>query len=150
MKIAIHDPAISFLDTYWKKTKTIIIKHIHNPIPNVHSSITFNIQNTEVTYISNNWWMKKEVAYDWILRACIFAQLHPNLWDPMDCSLPSSSVHGISQAKILEWVAISSFRGSSPPRDQPRVSYISCIGRRILYPEPSGKPTSKYVLRHLF
>ena len=35
------------------------------------------------------------------------------LWDPMDCSLPGSPVHGVSQARILEWVAISSSRGSS-------------------------------------
>ena len=33
-------------------------------------------------------------------------QLCPTLWDPMDCSLPGSSVHGISQARILEWIAI--------------------------------------------
>ena len=44
--------------------------------------------------------------------------------DPMDCSLPGASVHGILQARILEWVAISSSRGSSPPRDQ---TPISCI-----------------------
>ena len=48
----------------------------------------------------------------------------------MDCSLPGSSVHGISQARILEWVAILFSRGSFWPRDQTRVS---CIGRRILY-----------------
>ena len=52
------------------------------------------------------------------------------LCDPMDCSLPGSSVHGISQARILEWVAISSSRGSTRPKDQTR---ISCIGRQILY-----------------
>ena len=40
------------------------------------------------------------------------------LCDPMDCSLPGSSVHGILQAKILEWVAIPYSRGSSQPRDQ--------------------------------
>ena len=51
-------------------------------------------------------------------------------WDPMDCSLPDSSRHGILQARILEWVAIFFSRGSSPPRDQ---TCISCIGRRILY-----------------
>ena len=45
------------------------------------------------------------------------AQLCLTLCDPMDCSLPGSSVHGISQARILEWVAISSSRGSSQPRD---------------------------------
>ena len=41
------------------------------------------------------------------------AQSCPTLWDPMDCSLPGSSVHGIFQARILEWVAISFSRGSS-------------------------------------
>ena len=46
--------------------------------------------------------------------------------DPMDCSLPDSSVRGISQARILERVAISSSRGSSWPRDQTHVSCVSC------------------------
>ena len=46
---------------------------------------------------------------------------------------PGSSVHGISQARILEWVTIFSFRGSSQPRDGTHVSSIFCIGRRILY-----------------
>ena len=45
--------------------------------------------------------------------------------DPMDCNLPGSSVHGISQARILEWVAISFSRGSSQPRDRTRVSCIA-------------------------
>ena len=48
----------------------------------------------------------------------------------MDCSSPSSSVHRISQARILGWVAISFSRGSSWPRDQ---TCVSCIGRWILY-----------------
>ena len=43
----------------------------------------------------------------------LISQSCPILWDQMDCSLPGSSVHGISQARILEWVAISSSRGSS-------------------------------------
>ena len=47
----------------------------------------------------------------------------------MDCSLPASSVHGISQARILEWVAISFSRGFSRPRDWTQVSAIA--GRRI-------------------
>ena len=54
-------------------------------------------------------------------------------WDPVDCSLPDSSVHGILQARILEWVAMFSSRGSSRPRDQTSISYTSCIGRWILY-----------------
>ena len=60
-----------------------------------------------------------------------YAQLCPPLYRPMDCSPPGSSVHGIFQARIREWVAISSSRGSSPPRDR---TSVSCIGRQILYP----------------
>ena len=53
------------------------------------------------------------------------AQLCPNLCKPMDCSPPGSSVHGISQARILEWVAISFSRGSSWPRNWTQVSGIA-------------------------
>ena len=53
--------------------------------------------------------------------------------DPLDCSPPGSSVHGILQARILEWVVMPSTRGSSLPRDQARVPCISCISRQILY-----------------
>ena len=48
--------------------------------------------------------------------------------NPMDCSPPGSSVHGIFQARILEWVAISSSRGSSQPRDR---TWVSCIEDRF-------------------
>ena len=56
-------------------------------------------------------------------------QSYPTLCDPVDCSPPGSSIHGILQARILEWVAISFSRGSSQPRDQTRVSHIA--GRRF-------------------
>ena len=49
------------------------------------------------------------------------------LCDPMDCSPPGSSVHGILQARILEWVAISYSSGSSQLKDQTCISYFSCI-----------------------
>ena len=55
------------------------------------------------------------------------AQSCLTLCDCMDCSLPGSSVHGIFQARILEWVAISFSRRSSRPRDRTRVSLI--VGR---------------------
>ena len=58
------------------------------------------------------------------------AQLCPTLCDPMDCSPPGSSVHGIIPVGILEWAAISCSRGSSWPRDW---TLVSCIGRWILY-----------------
>jgi len=62
--------------------------------------------------------------------ACTVAQSCPILCDPMDCRPPGSTILGILQARILQWVAISFSRGSSQPRDQ---TYISCIGRQIVY-----------------
>ena len=62
---------------------------------------------------------------------CSVVQLCPTLWDPMDCSPLGSSVHGVLQAGILEWVAIS--KGSSWPGIKCPVPSISCIGKQILY-----------------
>ena len=61
---------------------------------------------------------------------CVHVQSCPNTCEPMDCSL---SVYGIFQARIPEWVAISSSRGSFQSRDQTHISCVSCIGRQILY-----------------
>ena len=61
------------------------------------------------------------------IRSC------PTLCDPVDCSSPSSSVPGILQAGILEWVAMPFSRGPSGPRDETRVSYVPCIGWRVIY-----------------
>ena len=59
----------------------------------------------------------------------------------MDCSLPGSSVHGILQARILEWVVIPFSKGSSWPRDWTQVSYIA---GRFFTAEPPGKPNIKF------
>ena len=61
------------------------------------------------------------------LQSCL------TLCDLMDCSLLGSSFHGILQARMLEWVAMSTSRQSSQSRDQNRISYVSCIGRQVLY-----------------
>ena len=61
------------------------------------------------------------------LQSCL------TLCDPMDHSPPGSSVRGIFQARVLEWVAVPSSRGSSQPRDLTGISYVSCIGRWVLY-----------------
>ena len=78
-------------------------------------------------------------------QVCVFMLNHfscVQLCGPMNCSLPDSSVHGILQARILEWVAISLPRGSSQPRDQTRVS-VSCIGGWVLYHQHHlGSPAS--------
>ena len=73
-----------------------------------------------------------KIQTSWLLR-CVLgsaAQLCLILYDPTDCSPPGSSVHGICLARVLEWVAISSSRKSSPSRGQ---IGVSCIGRWILY-----------------
>ena len=64
----------------------------------------------------------------------------PILCDPLDYSLPGSSVHRIFQARILEWVAISSCRGSSWFRDRTLVSCVSCIDSRFFTAESLGSP----------
>ena len=64
---------------------------------------------------------------------CSVTQLCLTLCSPMDCSPPDSYVHGILQARLLEWVDMPSSRGSSPPRDRTHLSYVSCIGRRALH-----------------
>ena len=62
-----------------------------------------------------------------LLQSCL------TLCDLMGYSRPGCSVRGILQARILEWVAMPSSRGSSRPRDETRVFYVSCIGRQILH-----------------
>ena len=72
-----------------------------------------------------------------MLVKVLVTQLCLSLCDPMDCSPPGSSVHGILQARTLEWVAISFSRGSSWPRDW---TWVSCIAGRFSSSEPQGKP----------
>ena len=68
----------------------------------------------------------------------LVAKSCPTLCDPLDYSQPGSSVHGILQARILEWFAISFSRGSSQPRDW---THVSCIGT-VFITVPHGKPYS--------
>ena len=93
-----------------------------------HSGIKLKLQRTIARKIPKYLEIKQHM--------CVHVktlQLCPTLCNPMDCSLSGSSVHGILQARTLEWVAIPSSRGSSQPRDQTLVSCISYIGRHILY-----------------
>ena len=69
-------------------------------------------------------------------------QLCTTLWDPIDCSPPGSSVHGILQARILEWVAMPSSRDLPDPGIELE-SHVSCIGRRVLYHLPTWRATMK-------
>ena len=106
-------------------------------------SFLFNLSSLPKTQITacvwaDQRWEKQSHRSQWgqtFQRICrLFAGLVPEscspLWDPMDYSLPSFFIHGISQARILEWVALSFSRGSSRPRDQ---ICTSDIGRGILH-----------------
>ena len=86
------------------------------------------------------WWaelVKSEIhhmkSFTSIDVCCLSAKSCPTLCKPLDCSPPGSSVYGISQARILEWVTISFSRGSLQPRDWTRISCVSCIDRWVLY-----------------
>ena len=70
---------------------------------------------------------------------CVHAQSCLTLCNPMNCSLPSSSVHGIFQARILEWVAISSSRASYSPRVEPMSPALPALAGGFFTAEPSGK-----------
>ena len=70
------------------------------------------------------------------LCCCLVAKLCLTLYDPMDCSLPGSSVRGISQARIMEWLALAISKGFSRPRGQ---TPVSCLAGRFFTTEPPGK-----------
>ena len=91
-----------------------------------------------MNYISTLWIKQDAVLqkiYTFIMwtlmHACMLSHFHLclTLWDPMHCSPPGSSVHGILHTRILERVAISFSRGSSQPRDRTWVPYVSYIGK---------------------
>ena len=93
------------------------------------------------TYLKNFWVCGTLLLTMYTLVLVAIVLIAPScltLGHPMDCSPPGSSVQGILQARILEWVAISCFRWSSQPRDQTCVCCISCIAGGIFTAEPPG------------
>ena len=99
----------------------------------------------------NNYIWKNKYSSAWKNFKVLVTWSCPTLCNLMDSSPPGSFVHGISQARILEWVAISSSRGSSRTRDRTRVFCICYIGRQILYHWGTWEaPKEVYVLLNLF
>ena len=93
-------------------------------------------QLLEIAFMSQHFLSSFVLQMELVIMGCVSdmhaqsLQLCPTLCHPVDCSSPGSSVHGISQAKILEWVVIPFCTESSWQRDQ---TCISCISRQILY-----------------
>ena len=106
---------------YWKEKKLVLIM-------------------IDYTYMTNtdDWATNTETAlcYAKPLWLC------PTLCDPMDCSPLGSSVHGISQARILEWVAIPFYRGSSQHRDQ---TQVSCIAGRFFTTSTTWEAQNRHI-----
>ena len=86
----------------------------------------------------------------WSFKVSEVAQSCPTLCDPMDCSPPGFSVHGILQARILEWVASSFSRGSSRPRDQTQVSHIAGRCFNLWATKPSQISTTLWMVFLIF
>ena len=120
-----HQPLLSFMEN----TEIWIIIFLPTPVPTVI-----------LGYFSTHKGM----------CVCVHAkslQSCQTLCDPMDCSPPASSVHGILQARMLEWVAMPFSRGAFWPRDWTYIAYVSCIGRRVLYQQHQlGRPSTKAYL----
>ena len=105
-----------------------------------YPGITYNGEKTEKEYLNIY------SGPQWLSHVRLFG-------NPMDCSLPGATVHGISQATILQWVSISSFRGSSQPRDQNHVSswqaeslLLSHLGSLDIYESPCCNPETNTTL----
>ena len=130
------------------QTETV---HSHHPSPHSHASSSTRDRHPTLCLAPSNplsHLLSLEpflqpflsAVFDWHLTfqliSCVFAkslQSFPTLCDPLGCSPPGSSVHGILQARILEWVAMPSSRGSSQSRDWTWVSYVSRVGNLVLY-----------------
>ena len=84
-------------------------------------SIHFKFITTRLAFLKGSGHMLCSMHVCLIIMKVLVIQSCPALCDPMDCSLPGSFVHGILQARILEWVAIPFFRISSQPRDRAQV-----------------------------
>ena len=113
----------------------------------IHRKILENTSNKSLTLFSSLSLSHTHTYMDtcvYVYVKVLVAPSCPTLCNPMDCSPPGSSVHGISQARILEWVAMSFSRGSSPPRDKTHL-----LGRWIPYhwvtKEDTHTHTHKYI-----
>ena len=89
----------------------------------VMTNLDSMLKSRDITLLTKAYIVKSESESE-VTQSCL------TLCDPMDCSPPGSSVHGILQARILEWVALFFSRVSSLPGDG---THVSCFGRQILY-----------------
>ena len=112
-----------------KLGKNHIFKNV-NPPNSCVLLLTGEVMRIKIVPTSRFLWDSFRLVYDTYCCCSLVAKSCLTLCDPMDYSPPGPSVHGILQARILEWVAMPSSGGSSWPSDQ---TQVSCFGRQILY-----------------
>ena len=112
-------PSCAEIPTFLHWGSYLSLGKVHGSYSNSKSKferIIYNVMGVAYPFghaLCNAW------KWKWVTHSC------PTLCNPMNCNLPGSSVHGILQVRILEWVAIPFSRGSSQPRDQTQVSHIA-------------------------
>ena len=113
-------------------TRLTTVPFIHAPVQSTSSHVTLPTEpqsGKDMDYPSFRWGHRLRCFY--LQNKSVVTQLCLTLCDPMGCSPPRSSVHGILQARTLEWGAMLFSRGSSWPRDQTHDSCISYTGRWV-------------------
>ena len=115
--IHLESSAFSYLPMVSKKSIMVILSWITSRVLFLLPS-WIPVLTVLVGHLSNTAFLCQKIKV-------LAPQLYPTFCNPMDCSPPGSSVHGILQARILEWVAIPFFRGSSQPRDQIWISHTA-------------------------
>ena len=108
---------------------TIIVLYV-NPMLGVEKLFLKDILINKLQIFQNEWSQVFRVCVC-VCMLCLAVPLYPTPWDPLHFSPPGYTVHGIVQARILEWVAVSFSRGSSQPRDQNSVFCVSCTADRF-------------------
>ena len=135
-----YDPAVSLLHIYLHKT--LIWKDMCTP---VFTEALFTIAWAwkQPKCPSSEEWIKK-TCYTRTMGYCLVSRVQL-FCGTIDCTLPGSSVHGILQLRVLQWVAIPFSRWSSQPRDQ---TWVSCIGRQIVYHWTIWEDHNRILLSH--
>ena len=114
----------------------VILGILVNPSEPVSSSVVLRNELTNVKFLSQYLSHHKHS-----LEMCLHDQSCPTVCSPMDCSLLGSPVYEVFPARIQEWIAISSSRRSSQPRDQTQYPAAPALAGRFFTTEPPGKPS---------
>ena len=137
-----------FLDSTYMSWHSILVFVIIISLKIIPSSSIHVVTNRKTFILFYGWVVFRCVCVCVCVCVCLLvAQSCPTLCDPMGCSPPGSSVHGILQVRILEWAAIPFSRASSQSRDQ---TQVSCIAGRFFTSVEKGMFTYSNILTWRF